>query len=232
MSPQDTQSLQNFLTQLIQARGIAKDPQADALIQSAAAQQPDAAYLLVQRALLMQQALDTANSQIAALQSQLQAVPAAPVRGFLDAGSWGNSPSAPARSQAAPMMAPVQAPAAAPAQYQPQMQAPMQQAPMMQAPAASPGFFGGGLGGTLGTVAATAAGVAGGAFLFQGIEHMMHPNSGGGFMNNQSGMASNPAPVENITNNYYAAPEPDNNVNSSDDMASDDNSWDDGSSDV
>jgi hypothetical protein len=43
-----------------------------------------------------------------------------------------------------------------------------------QAPAAPRGFFGGGLGGAPGTVAATAAGLAGGAFLFQGIERLMH----------------------------------------------------------
>ena len=52
MSPQDSQMLHDFLSQLIQARGIQKDPEADALIQRAVAQQPDAAYLLVQSALL------------------------------------------------------------------------------------------------------------------------------------------------------------------------------------
>lgn len=215
MSPQETQSLQDFLNQLTQVRGIPKDPQADALIASAVAQQPDAAYLLVQRALLMEQALNTAKTQIAALQSQIQATQAAPARGFLDPNAWGNTPSAVSRPAAAPMMASAPAP----------MQTPFMQSP---APVASPGFFGGGIGSTLGTVAATAAGVAGGAFLFQGIEHLMHPNSGAGFMN-QSGMA--PAPVENTTiNNYYGADTATDDSTSVDDVATDDWSGDDGSS--
>ena len=105
MSPQETQSLQDFLNQLIQARGIAKDPQAEALIASAVAQQPDAAYLLVQRALLMDQALNMAKTQIASLQSQVQATQAAPSRSFLDpANAWGNTPAGAFRPAAAPAL--------------------------------------------------------------------------------------------------------------------------------
>ena len=216
MSPQETQSLQDFLNQLIQVRGIAKDPQADAVINSAIAQQPDAAYLLVQRALLMEQALNTAKTQIASLQRQIQSqASAAPTGNFFDANAWGNSAPAPmgARPAAAPMMA-------APAPV-------YQSAPTMQsaAPAAAPGFFGGGAGNMLGTVAATAAGVAGGAFLFQGIEHLMRPNSGAGFMN-QSGTTPSAGTVENTTvNNYYGdnSNSDDNSDNGTDDMASNDN---------
>jgi hypothetical protein len=162
MTPQDMQALQNFLTQLVQARGVAKDPQADSLIAGAVAQQPDAAYLLVQRVLMVEQALERAKAQIASLQSQLQAAQSPPARGFLDAETWGNTSAAPVRpAVSAPM---------APTLMQPQFAAMPPQAP----PAPS-GFFSGGLGGTLGTVAATAAGVAGGALLFQGIGNMMHP---------------------------------------------------------
>jgi hypothetical protein len=190
MNTQEMQALENFLNQLVQARGVAKDPQADSLIARAVAQQPDAAYLLVQRSLLVEQALNAAKAQIATLQSQLQATQSAPERGFLDPAAWGNTPSAsprPAMGAPAPMIPAYAQPAAMPQQVQ----------------AASPGFFGGRLGGTLGTVAATAAGVAGGAFLLQGIEHMMHPGGAAGFMN-PSGMASFSPPVENTTvNNYF-----------------------------
>jgi uncharacterized protein len=217
MSPQETQSLQDFLNQLIQARGIAKDSQADALIASAIAQQPDAAYLLVQRALLMEQALNAAKTQIASLQNQLQATQAAPARGFLDPNAWGSTPAAASRPAATPMMANAPAP----------MQTPVMQSPP---PAASPGFFGGGVGSVLGTVAATAAGVAGGAFLFQGIEHLMHPNAGSGFMN-QPGMAPTVAPVENTTvNNYYGGDSGADDSTSVDDVATDDWTGDNGSS--
>jgi hypothetical protein len=218
MNTQEIQSLENFLNQLVQARGVAKDPRADSLIAAAVAKQPDAAYLLVQRALLVEQALNNAKAQVASLQRQLQAAQCAPSRGFLDAEAWGNNPGAVPRPA-------VGAPAA-PAYMQP---APMQP----QAPAASPGFFGGGLGGTLGTVAATAAGVAGGAFLFQGIEHMMHPGGASGLMN-QSGLASLAAPTENTTvNNFYGADPAQDTGSSFDDLATDDTSWDDdGSSSV
>ncbi|SDY85990.1 hypothetical protein SAMN04515617_12536 [Collimonas sp. OK242] len=217
MSPQETQSLQDFLNQLTQVRGIAKDPQADALIASAVAQQPDAAYLLVQRALLMEQALNTAKTQIASLQSQIQATQTAPSRSFFDPNAWGNTSATASRPAAPPMMASM--PAA--------MQVPLMQSP---APAASPGFFGGGVGSALGTVAATAAGVAGGAFLFQGIEHLMHPGSGAGFMN-QAGMAPSTTSTENNTvNNYYGADTAKDDSTSTDDVAADDTSGDDDSS--
>lgn len=218
MNTQEMQFINNFLNQLVQARGIAKDPQVDNLIAGAVAQQPDAAYLLVQRAFLMEQALNNAKTQIATLQSQLQAVQSPPARGFLDAEAWGSTPAVTSRpAMSAPMASNLIQPAAMPA----------------QAPAASPGFFSGGMGGTLGTVAATAAGVAGGAFLFQGIEHMMHPNGASGFMN-QSGMASITPPVENTTvNNFNGAnPALDTGSSSGDDFASGDTEWDDGSTSV
>jgi hypothetical protein len=215
MNTQQIQSLESFLNQLVRARGVAKDPQVDSLIANAVAQQPDAAYLLVQRALLMEQALNNAKAQVASLQIQLQAVQSPPARGFLDAEAWGNTPaSAPRPAVSVP---------AAPAYVQPAPTQPQQ-------PAASPGFFGGGLGGTLGTVAATAAGVAGGAFLFQGIEHMMHPSGASGFMN-QSGLASLTPPVGSTTvNNFYEADPPMTSGSSLDFLATDDTSWDDGSS--
>jgi hypothetical protein len=102
MSPQEMQVLQNFLAQLVQVQGVAKDPQAASLISEAISKQPDASYLLVQRALLLEQALANANSQIASLQADLreqQALnatqnPTTPTQ-FLDpaASNWGNSAS-------------------------------------------------------------------------------------------------------------------------------------------
>lgn len=214
MNLHETQSLGIFLNQLVQAHGIAKDPQADSMIAGAVAQQPDATYLLVQRALLVEQALDNARTQIASLQSQLEAAKSPPARGFLDAAAWGNTPAAAPR--AAVSMPP------APAYVQ---SAPMQSPP----PAAAPGIFGGGLGGTLGTVAATAAGVAGGAFLWEGIEHMMHPGGAAGFMN-PSGMASLSSPTGSSTvNNFYEADERMTSGSALDFLATDDPNLDDDS---
>lgn len=161
MSPSDTQKLHDFLGQLIQARGIQKDPEADALIQRAVAQQPDAAYLLVQRALLMEQALDSARARIVSLESQLQQEQQQQGRssgGLLDPDSWGNR-----RQTSHPQSHHMH--------YQHAMPGSMSQRPG--------GFLrGGGGGGLLGSIAATAAGVAAGSFLFHGLDNIFHDHDG------------------------------------------------------
>lgn len=196
MNSQETQVLDNFLTQLVQARVGTKDHQADALIAAAIAKQPDAAYLLVQRALLMDQALASAKTQISSLQSELQAARSSNVRSsFLDSeNTWGNSTAShPAAVSAT--AAPVQSPS-------------VQAAPAQSAPASRPGFLSG-FGGTLGNIATTAAGVAGGALLFQGIENLFHHSSSNGFLAQPAW--GTPAGETTVINNYYER-----------DMASDD----------
>lgn len=187
MSPQDSQLLQDFLNQLVQARGVPKDPEADAMISRATAQQPDAAYLLVQRALLQQQALNNAKAEIAALQNQLRVSPQT-TPAFLDPNTWGNS------GTVRPSVG-NQSGLGAPAPYQAGQQPP----PMAQPPAG--GFLHGGMGGTLGNIASTAAGVAAGAFLFQGLGHLLGNHAGNGFLGGQNAFSSLTAPLENITTN-------------------------------
>jgi hypothetical protein len=177
MSPQDTQVLQNFLGQLVKAHGIQKDQEADALIQRAVAQQPDAAYLLVQRALLVGQALDNAKARIATLEDQLRQAEAGQPGGggkFLDADTWGNSGAARPASQAPAYAREAQQPYQP--QYQPQAQPQYQ--PQYQEPQRG-GFLSGGMGSTLGSIATTAAGVAAGGFLFHGLESMFNRHEGG-----------------------------------------------------
>lgn len=165
MNPSDEKMLQDFLGQLVQARGVSKDPQAEALIARAVAQQPDAAYLLVQRALLVEQALGSAKNRIAELESRGGKETGG---GFLDANSWGNS--------AAPDRPSNPVPGIGQGGYQ-------QAAPAQAAqPARSGGFLGGAGGSMLGTVAATAAGVAAGSFLFHGIGNLLG-NDGQGASN-------------------------------------------------
>lgn len=166
MNPSDEKTLQDFLGQLVQARGVAKDPDADALIQRAVAQQPDAAYLLVQRALLVEQALGNAKARIAELENQ----GGRSGGGFLDASQWGNS------AQSRPSN-PV--PGIGQGSYQ--QNGPTGSVPQAQ-PAKRGGFLGGAGGSMLGTVAATAAGVAAGSFLFHGIGNLLG-NDGQGASN-------------------------------------------------
>jgi len=213
MNSQEMQTLQSFLTQLTQAQAGVKDEQADALIADAVRRQPDAAYLLVQRALLLDHALVSARAQIATLQSQLQAAQASQgAQGgahdsFLGGGNaWGNGGNAAGATGAvgsAGVGGYSGGPAAAQASYPAQMQAPAQASPQPAAPAQRSGWLSDGARGTLGSIATTAAGVAGGAFLFQGIESLFHRNGGGGFFGQPAmgGLGSGMMPSETIINN-------------------------------
>ena len=208
MNPQERSLLENFLAQLAQVRGINKDPEADRMIAQAVQQQPDSTYLLVQRALLLSQALDQAKARIAALEQ----ADGARGQGFLDAGAsgWANPsgqspsgqpPSGPSSFRGQP---PPQYPGYAPppSGYAPYA-AP---APYYPAPAgAYPAPGAGGFSSFLGQAATTAAGVAGGEFLFQGLENLFGHHGGGFF----SGEAPAPYPTEDVTINNYNYNSPD-----------------------
>ncbi len=179
MTPDERDLLQHFLQDLVQTRGVAKDPQAESMILDAMRASPDAPYLLVQHAIISDQALHAAQDQIAQLQDQLRnaPVPTAPAR-FLG----GPSPWAQA---SAPQPQP---------QWQPQPQ------PAYGA-GAGPFSGGGGLGSFLRNAGTTAAGVAGGAFLFEGISSLFGGGRGG-FGGGFGGGGFGGGPTE-VVNNYY-----------------------------
>jgi len=185
MTPDERDLLTRFLQDLTQTRSGPKDPDADAMISQALRSSPDAAYVLVQHAILSDQALHAAQDQIAQLQSQIRGAPTPPAPTFLG----GRSPWA-------------QAAAPAPDQYQ-----------AAPPPAPAQGFFGpgpfnnsGGLGSFLRSAGATAAGVAGGALLFDGITSLFggHGGMGGGFGGFGGGFGGQPTEV--VENNYYGDP--------------------------
>ena len=184
MNPQEQQLLEDFLQRLAAVRGVSKDAQADALIQQRIGGHPDALYLLVQRSLLQQAALDNAKAQIAQLQAQLGGQGGGSFLGG-QAGGWSQpQPATPPpvpQQQAAPGWRERLFGGGAPA--------PQQAAPQA---AAAPSF--------LASAATTAAGVAGGMFLFNGIESLMGGgHHGGGFFG-----GGQETVVENITqNNFY-----------------------------
>ncbi len=197
MNIPEREQLSRFLQQLAQAQAGAKDTEALALITEALARQPDAAYLLVQRSLLQDNALQTAQAQIASLQAELQqaksAASAAPPSGsFLDANGWGRAPvapsyaAAPAAAYAPPPSYPQAAPAAvAPSRFQ------------------APSF--------LTSVATTAAGVAAGAFLFQGIENLMG-HHGSNALAGASALTSTPASAFGLSEPMAAFPPQDSSL--------------------
>lgn len=179
MTPQEHQMLDDFLDRLARVGSVAKDPAADALIRERLAGQPDAPYLLVQRALLLQHALDDAQRQIAQLKQATAQAPAegsflspavAPEPGFGRAPSQNYMPP-PASFPPAAAVPPPSAPVGG--WRERLFGAPAPAAPMQAAPA-------GGGSGFLGQAAATAAGVAGGMFLFNGLQHWGEHAGGAG----------------------------------------------------
>jgi hypothetical protein len=152
MNPQEKAQLEQFLQQLNSTQAGAKDSDANALITESVKQQPDASYLLVQRAMGLEMALQVAQKQMAEMQAQIDQTNQAnkPNSGFLSGiNSWGRA--APTQS------APANAMAAKPA-----------------AGAAQPSAWGSGM---LGAIATTAVGVVAGSLLYQGIQSMMGHNS-------------------------------------------------------
>lgn len=173
MNTQEKDSLSRLLMQLGSVKLEQKDSEAEAMIRDACNRQTDASYLLVQRILLLEQALQDAQGRITALHSELEQVRAAPRNGFLDASNWGNSPVA-------------GMPAKVPAQANPQL---------TSAPAVPWGSS------FLGNVATTAAGVVAGSFLFQGIEHLMGNHNSSWFSNSNDRQGAHTEST--VINNYY-----------------------------
>jgi hypothetical protein len=191
MTPQELATLNAFLVRLTEQPPVPVDEEADRAIRAACARQPQAAYLLTQRALLLEQALAEAQRQQAALEAALREARAgqtcpdfvhAPLDGF------GHHASVPpvAALPAAPQLAPASAPVVA------------------GAPAA--GWLSG-TSGVWGNVAATAAGVAAGAFLYQGLSHLLggqaHP------VQAASGAAWADSGSSTLQPGYFDAPAPD-----------------------
>lgn len=186
MNTQEREQLNQFLNQLLGVKLTAKDDEAEHLIQEAIARQPDAAYLLVQRSLLQDQALRAAQEQIADLQQRLQQKEtAASNRGFLDDNPW-----APTNNNSVPGASNYRMPAAPSAPDNPAYARAM---PQNQAQGFGSSF--------LGNVATTAAGVVAGSFLFQGIENLL------GHHASPSPLSQHPTgehlSEQTVINNYY-----------------------------
>jgi hypothetical protein len=152
MNSQEKVQLEQFLQQLKSTQVGTKDSDANTLIAESIKQQPDASYLLVQRAMGLEMALQVAQKQMAEMQAQIDQANQAnkPSSGFLSGiNSWGRA----APTQGAPANAMAAKPAAG---------------------AAQPSAWGSGM---LGAIATTAVGVVAGSLLYQGIQSMMGHNA-------------------------------------------------------
>lgn len=181
MTPDERTLLTRFLDDLNSAKAGVKDAEAEAMINRALSNSPDAAYLLVQHAILSDQALHAAQDQVRDLQAQLQAAGRGQGSSFLGGG------------QSNPNMGAAYAPP-----QQPSAAGPWAQPAYMQG---GPGPFSGGsgLGGFLRQAGTVAAGVAGGEFLFSGLSHMFGGGYGGGYGGGFGGGQT----IENVTINEY-----------------------------
>jgi hypothetical protein len=182
MNPQERQALSRFLGQLTEVRLTDKDREAESLIHEATTGQPDAAYLLVQRAMLVEQALDAAKARISELEQARRADPVASGGSFLG----GRNPWAP---QGDPASGCAAVPGAG--HYRLPSSTPMAAA---AAPMAGGGSF-------LGNIATTAAGVVAGSFLFQGLEGLLGHHHGMG--SSWQDPAGEQLAEQTVINNYY-----------------------------
>src|SRR5438105_1250218 len=204
MTPQEQQLLATFLQQLAQTKADPKDVQADALIRDALSRQPDASYLLVQRAVGLELALKTMQAQAEKLQAELDQAKRGDGTSFLgNASSWGRS--APAANAAQQPLAPLQ-----------QTYGKGATGPAIGAAPASP--WGSGM---MANLATTAAGVVAGSFLYQGIQQLMGHHSPA----TQAPLATNDA-NSSLTDQDVSTALDDSNDDSDDSLAMDDGGFD------
>ena len=109
MTPDERNLLTRFLNDLTQVGNVSKDPEAFSMIQQALSRNPDAAYVLVQHAIISDQALHAAQARVVELEDQLRNVQPQyqPQGGFLGGGlgslfGGGQPQSQPMYSQAQP----------------------------------------------------------------------------------------------------------------------------------
>ncbi len=166
MTPQERALVTELFDRLARLENQPRDGEAERAVIEGLRRAPNAAYALVQTALVQDEALKRADARIQALEAQLGGAPADRPAGFLDGmrdallgrreTPRGSVPSVHAAREQP------QEPSAA---YAPGTAA------WRPAPAASGGSF-------LGTAASAAAGVIGGSLLLDGIRSMMGPGHG------------------------------------------------------
>ena len=96
MTLEERDQLQNFLRQLLLSRSTAKDIAAETLIKQACSQQSDALYLLVQRAMASELALQVAIAKNTELQAKFDSLGTASNTTASQSEALNNSPPQPA----------------------------------------------------------------------------------------------------------------------------------------
>jgi len=227
VTPQEEQLIRNLADRVNSTQLQEKDMDAEALLQSSFASNPDSLYILAQTVLVQNFALEQARTQVADLQKQVQQAQQtrepAHASSFLG-GLFGHrdpEPAAPAQLPNQPVATPSQYNTETPFQPVRQGGAPSAYAPATPVYAAAPqqqfapvtagqpSFLRGAM--------QTAAGVAAGALAFEGVESILHgfshpgygfggPAMGGFGMGPGFGSGFERPVEENVVNNYYDQP--------------------------
>ena len=168
MTPQERELVTQLFDRLATLENQPRDPDAERTIIDGLRRAPNAAYALVQTALVQDEALRRADARIQELEAKVGDAPAGQPSGFLD----GMRDALLGRREPARGSVPSVRPA--PAQPQPQdREAAPAGGSFWRPAAAAPG------GSFLGTAASAAAGVIGGSLLLDGIRSMMGHGHGG-----------------------------------------------------
>jgi hypothetical protein len=193
MTSSEEAHLQQFLSRLVEARAETKDLQAEQMIALAFKRQPNAAYLLTQRAMALGVALQVAQQRIRELEESLQAAHTAKenpasAAGPRESSAWGRQGYAQGAMQPARFSGPASSGGAAPSR------------PMGAAgteATARPAAQGSWTQGLMGSLVGAAAGVVVGQALWQGMQSLLaespsqHGGAGGfdasGFASGESG---------------------------------------------
>ena len=174
MTPQEQELVNQLFDRLAKLESDPRDPNAERLIADGLRRAPHAAYVLVQTALVQDEALKRANARIEELQAQVGGQEQQRSGSFLDSmrdavlgrsEPRGSVPSV--QAQSSPTTAPP---------YRPQPGYPPQTPGPGLAPGMGPAFGSGGS--FLGTAASTAAGVIGGGLLLNSIRSMFGEHAG------------------------------------------------------
>jgi hypothetical protein len=183
MTPQEQQLVNELFARLAQLESAPRDPDAERLIAEGVKKAPNAVYVLVQTALVQDEALKRADARIGELQAQLvgAAQPRQQQGGFLDNmrdALFGRNEPHGSVPTVRPQTAQPGTAGAPDAEPQPGY-APPRPAPAMPAQPSYPAgpTFGSG-GSFLGTAASAAAGAIGGGLLLDGIRSMFGHRAG------------------------------------------------------
>jgi uncharacterized protein len=174
MTPQEQELVNELFDRLAKLESDPRDPNAERLIADGLRRAPHAAYVLVQTALVQDEALKRANARIEELEAQVGGQEQQGSGSFLDSmrdavlgrsEPRGSVPSVHSQAQSSPTTAPP---------YRPQPG----YAPQTPGPGLAPGPAFGSGGSFLGTAASTAAGVIGGGLLLNSIRSMFGEHAG------------------------------------------------------